>query len=163
MPIRERDLPRDVLRTILERSEPAKVSKEPKAVEFVTAGVAIVGGKLVINVAVETKNETNQRQWKAKNRRAGMAWRAVREAVGVNLALLGPYCEHVHKGGGIRATFVRIGQRRLDASNVFAATKGVEDAVCYLLGVDDGSSAWHPIPTQELGGAIGVRIEIEAI
>jgi hypothetical protein len=47
---------------------------------------------------------------------------------------------------------------------VFAATKGVEDAVCYLLGVDDGSPQWHPIPAQDTGhDGIGVMVELECI
>lgn len=165
MSIRERDLPPDVLRAILERCpQNADAPVEPKAKEFVTPGVAIVGGKLVIMVAVETKNEGNARQWKARNRRAGAAWKAVREAIGSRLALLEPFMDHLAANGAIRATFTRLGGRKLDVmANLGSSLKGIEDAVCYLLGIDDRDPRWVPVPAQEPGGAIGVRIEIEAI
>lgn len=163
--MKESDLHPDVLRAILERCGDKSAEIKPeRAAEFVAPGVAVVGGKLVITVAVETKNEGNQREWKARNRRAGMAWKAVREALGPRLALLEPFTTHLAANGAVRATLTRLGGRKLDVmANLGSSLKGIEDAICYLLGIDDRDSRWHPVPEQVIGGPVGVRIEIEAI
>lgn len=127
---------------------------------FVTPGIAIEPNRVTILVACETKSETNQRQWRAKNRRAGQAWMKVREAVGANIGALEPFARHYAAGGVLRLRFVRLGGRRLDNSNVPSATKGVEDAVAYLLNANDGDARWHPGWDQE-AGLVGVRVEIE--
>lgn len=166
MGIRASDLPRDVLRAIYERCPEAKATVERDEVRtMVEPSIAIVDGKLVLMVAVETKNETNQRIWKAKNRRAGAAWRAVRGAIGSNLALLEPFTRHLAVNGSLRATFTRLGGRHLDVlANLGASFKGVEDAICYLLGLDDRDSRWHPIPAQDTEhDGVGVMVEIERI
>lgn len=136
---------------------------EPKAAKLVEPGIALVSGRLVIMVAVETRNEANQRDWRARSRRSGAAWRAVRESVGVHLSLLEPFARHYASGGALRVTFTRLGGRRLDQmANLGVALKGVEDAVAFLVGADDGDPRWHPVPRQE-AGVVGVRVEIEGV
>lgn len=66
-----------------------------------------------------------------------------------------------HEGHSLRIKFVRLGGRKLDRSGIAAACKGVEDAVAYLLGADDGDPRWKPEWDQEVGGLVGVRVEIE--
>jgi hypothetical protein len=62
----------------------------------------------------------------------------------------------------VRARFVRLGGKRLDPMvNLPSAMKGCEDAVCFLLGLDDSSPLWVPSCDQEPGdGPVGVRIEL---
>jgi hypothetical protein len=161
--MKESDIPRDTLRAILERCEPpAKRTKPIKAGKLVEPGIAIGANRLTITVAYQGVAEGNQREWQARNRRSGMAWKAVREAMGSHLAALDPYTEHVETGGALRVKFTRLGGRSLDALvNLPASMKGVEDAIAYLLGMDDGKPYWHPSPAQEESDEIGVRIEIE--
>lgn len=162
---KESDIPRDVLRKLLEadaaNNPPAK---EPKAKKFVHPCCFRIEAaeRLVVFVAVETKNETNERQWKAKNRRAGAAWKAVREAIGGQLGLLEPFARAYASDKALRVTFTRLGGRRLDQlCNLGAACKGVEDAIAYLLGADDGDPRWDARAEQEPGELVGVRIEVE--
>lgn len=70
--------------------------------------------------------------------------------------------------GPIDCTIVRIGPGKMDRSNIYVASKAVEDGVCEALGVNDGDeSAWSLVTKQEAPpkGAKGadryaVRIEI---
>ena len=57
----------------------------------------------------------------------------------------------------LRATFTRLGGRKLDTSNLPSSMKAVEDAVCMYLGIDDGSPLWLPTFAQEPGGQVGVK------
>lgn len=136
-----------------------KVKDAPK--EFVEPGLAILNGRLIILVAADTANETNQRKWKAKNRRAGQAWTAVRQAIGPNLGTLASFARYYESGKVLRVKFVRLGGRKMDRSGIPAATKGVEDAVAYLLGCNDGDVRWLASWDQETGGPCGVRVEVE--
>lgn len=113
------------------------------------------------HVAIETKNESNAREWKARNRRAGAAWRAVRAAI--RLSDLVPIAALARGGHVVTAKFTRLGGRRLDSLvNLPSALKGCEDAFCYLLGIDDGSPQWRPTCDQEPDSELmGVRVEIE--
>lgn len=159
--IREKDLPADVLAKVLAHEPKAKKGKRAK-VEFVLPELIRTHDfRVIINVAIETKNELNQRAWKAKNRRAGEAWRRVREAVGWRISRLGPLAEEYDGGSSLRVRFIRLGGRKLDKSGLAAACKGVEDAVAYLLGANDGDRRWLPEWEQEVGGPVGVRVEIE--
>lgn len=111
-------------------------------------------------VAYEAVNESNQRSWQGRNRRAGAAWKAVRSAF--TLADLLPLELALRRGEPVRALFVRLGGKRLDPLvNLPASLKGLEDSVAYLLGVDDGSPLWRPYCGQEPGpGPVGVRVEL---
>lgn len=116
-------------------------------------------GTLVYVLPLETKNETNERVWRAKNRRAGKAWQVVRQFV--RLTDLAPYAERLAAGGSVSLRFVRLGGRELDPMcNLPAALKGVEDAFAYLLGVDDRGPLWDVSCGQERGDRVGVRVEI---
>ena len=160
--IREKDLPPDVLAKVLAHEPKAKKHRKQKPAEMVLPELTRTHDfRVIINVAIETKNELNQRAWKAKNRRAGEAWRRVREAVGWRIARLGPLAEEYDSGASLRVKFTRLGGRKLDKSGLAAACKGVEDAVAYLLGADDGDRRWLPEWEQEVGGLVGVRVEIE--
>lgn len=113
-------------------------------------------------VPLETRNESNQRNWRARNRRSGAAWMAVRAVV--QLQYLSQW-ELIHRWGYcIYARFTRLGGQRLDPLvNLPSALKGVEDAMCYLLGIDDSSPLWKPCCDQEPGAAYGVRIELSSV
>lgn len=142
--------------------EVAEKPRKMKPKELVEPGIAWIGRALVLIVAVETKNEINQRAWQGRNRRAGAAWMAVRKAVGGNLATIGGFALHFANGNPLRVTFTRLGGLKLDQMvNLGAALKGCEDAIAYLLGADDGSPLWIANAKQEPGGLVGVRIEIE--
>jgi hypothetical protein len=114
-------------------------------------------------IPYEACSEANQRVWQGRNRRAGAAWRAVRAAV--SLASLVPFEVALNFGEVVRAKFVRLGGRRLDRLvNLPSSLKGVEDAVAYLLGIDDGSPQWAPECAQEPGdGPLGVRVVLEVV
>lgn len=159
--IREKDCPPDVLAKIMAHAPKEAKRGKRKNAEMVAPGIAANSKTVVILVAIETKNELNQRVWKAKNRRAGEAWRRVREAIGPSVALLDNLCWMYHHGCSLRVKFVRLGGRKLDLSGIAAACKGVEDAVAYLLGADDGDPRWKPEWDQEVGGLVGLRVEIE--
>lgn len=146
--------------TVVAAANLGKRKGRKSKVAFVVPSVAIVGGTLVITAAVETKNETNERVWRAKHRRAGAAWTAVRKAIGPRLDMLAPFAVHLAIDKPLRVKFIRLGGRKLDRSGIPAACKGVEDAVAWVLGIDDGSPLWRPDWDQEIGGATGVRIEV---
>lgn len=158
-------LDRDTLRKVYEMARTETPSPEPEPrPKFVTPGLAVEPNRVTILVAVETKAEVNHRAWRAKNRRAGEAWRRVREAIGANIGALELFARHYAAGGVLRLRFVRMGGRRLDNSNVPSATKGVEDAVAYLLNANDGDRRrWKPEFDQEPGGLVGVRVTVELI
>jgi hypothetical protein len=110
-------------------------------------------------VGVEVVNESNLRDWKGRNRRAGAVWKAVREAVTllelVAFELRLRHREHVY------ARFTRIGPRIVDRHiNLPACFKGVEDCVCYLLGIDDSNPLWHLYFDQQKGKEVGILIEL---
>jgi hypothetical protein len=128
---------------------------------MVEPGILIEDGRVTLLVAVETKSEMNQRAWRARNRRMGAAWKAARVALGVHLGALEPFARAYASGDGLWVKFVRLGGRSIDISNIAGATKGVEDAVAYLLGADDGDPRWHPSWDREPGGPVGVRVEIQ--
>ena len=110
-------------------------------------------------VAYHPVSEANARQWQARSRRAGMAWRAVRAAV--KLSDLSVWEALLRSGRPVRARFVRLGGRRLDPmDNLPASMKGVADALAFLCGADDGSPLWLPSCGQEAGVEHGVRIEL---
>jgi hypothetical protein len=154
-------IPDDLARRLLELSgQPTPAAKRAaKAPELVEASFLWPG---IWTIPLETRNESNQRDWKARNRRAGEAWKAVRKStLLINLDKWEGYLYHHHP---ICAHFVRIGGRRLDPLvGLPAALKGVEDAFCYLLGVDDGSPLWRPTCDQEPGGPMGVRVELRLV
>jgi hypothetical protein len=156
----------ETTRKVLEMCAEAKASiaLDGEAIcgpEMVEPGILIENGRVTLLVAVETKSEMNQRAWRARNRRMGAAWKAVRVALGVHLGALEPFARAYASGDGLWVKFVRLGGRSIDISNIAGATKGVEDAVAYLLGADDGDPRWHPSWDREPGGPVGVRVEIQ--
>lgn len=139
----------------------AKKKKTPvKLVEPWICGYP--SGHVELHVPIETINETNSRAaWQAKNRRAGAAWVAVRKAIGVHLSLLEPFAKEYASNGALRVRFTRLGGRKLDRSNLSPACKGVEDAIAYCLGANDGDPRWHPDWDQDTSwDGVGVRVEI---
>lgn len=110
-------------------------------------------------VPLETRSEANGRDWRARSRRSGAAWKAVRAAV--TLAQLAPVEDCLRHGRPVRCRLTRLGGRALDRmDNLPTALKGVADALCYLLGIDDGNPLWLPVCDQEPGGPMGVRIQL---
>ena len=75
------------------------------------------------------------------------------EGLAIYVAAL--FAAHYHNGGALAITFTRLGGRRLDKSNLSVALKASEDAVCLMLGADDGDPRWQPTWEQEPGGAVG--------
>lgn len=140
--------------------EPVPVSKykRPKIeVTMVQPMCVPHGNTLTITVPIETVNESNGRDWKARSRRSGQAWKLVRKSV--KLEHLAFFEARIRQAMPVYARFTRLGGRKLDPMvNLPSALKGVEDAMAFLLGVDDGSTLWIPECGQETGGLVGVRI-----
>lgn len=156
---------KELERRLLEMCRPTTVTPErEQKPTLVEPGIAIEPTRLTILVAHATKNELNERKWRAKNRRAGEAWRRVREAIGPHLGSLEPYARHYAQGGALRVTFTRLGGRHLDQlCNLGGALKGVEDAVAFILGADDRDPRWHPAADQVCGGPVGVKVVLEVM
>ncbi len=129
---------------------------------LVEPSVLFAGGKLVATLAVATASEINGRDWRARSRRTGTAWRAVSRTLGPHLILLAQFAAAYHRGESLRVRLVRLGGRTLDRSNLPTATKAVEDAVAFMLGADDGDRRWCAEWDQE-PGPVGVRVEIEVV
>lgn len=133
--------------------------QKPIEREFVPLLRVWDGGRLIVSIPVETRSESNLRDWRARSRRSGSAWRAVRSAFDVGD--LKVFQDRVRNdNGAVDIVFTRLGGRKLDRGNLPHSLKGCEDAVAYLLGVDDGSNHWSVRYEQEPGGPIGVRVEI---
>lgn len=127
---------------------------------LVESSVAIIAGAFVAVVPVITASEVNGRDWRRRSKRTDAAWRAVSRTIGPHLIMLGPAAAAYHAGRTLHVDFVRLGGRRLDSSNLPTATKAVEDAVCWMIGADDGDPRWEPRWYQEPGGLCGVRVEV---
>ena len=119
------------------------------------------GEKLMILVGIQTANETNQRDWKSRNRRAGEAWKRTREAVRVSQ--LWTIEKAFAMGDAVKIEFCRLAPREIDRGSIGAAVKGVEDAMAYLCGVDDGSPLWQATHVQEKSKLYGVRVVVEVV
>ena len=141
-------------------AKPVKRGKPPAPLLHPWCGVGR-NGQLIIQVGLVTAPELNHRVWQAKNRRAGAAWQAVRKAIGIRLDYLKPFAEHYQDGGALKIVFTRCSSRQVDRCNLSGCTKGVEDAVAYLLGANDGDKRrWFPDWAEEKSLEVGVRVEI---
>jgi hypothetical protein len=125
----------------------------------------LLGCWALITLGIETASEANGRDWKARNRRGGAAWKAVSRLCGRNIRHLAPLAEHYYcHDGALKIVFARIGGRKMDRSNLPAAMKAVEDALAFMLGADDGDPRWQAEWEQQPGpGPVGVSISIKAI
>lgn len=110
-------------------------------------------------IPVETRSLTNLRDWKQRQKLTKAARSAVSLCFGPRLRWLSVFAEAYHAGQPVQVTFTRLGGRRLDTSNLPSAIKPVEDALCLLMGADDGAVNWLPRWEQEPGGLMGVRVE----
>lgn len=110
-------------------------------------------------IPLETHGEINGHNWKAKNRRAGKSWQAVRGSV--TLIELQPF-ESCHMNGNpVYCRLTRIAPRKLDAmDNLPSSLKMVADVLSFLIGCDDSSPLWKPSCNQEVNVRYGVRIEL---
>lgn len=147
--------------------KPAKPRK-PKSRELIAPAFRVEprGNNAIVatwTIPLETKSESNQREWRGRSARTQAARRAVSQAFGPTLAFVARFSEHYHAGGIIRVTFTRLGGKRMDRSNIPAAMKGGEDAAALIIGADDGDTRWRAEFAQEPGGPAGVRIEMETI
>lgn len=142
--------------------KPPKPLCDPFVVQRAANGLA--HGALEIEVPVKTASEVNGRDWKARSRRSGAAWKAVSKLLGPHLALLAPFAEAYHSDKALKVVFTRLGCHKMDKSNLPSATKAVEDALAFMLGADDGdprwSARWEQVPEAEV---CGVRIYLEVI
>ena len=140
---------------------PKQTVRKPALVD---PGWAMDATGLIIMVPVATVSETNARQWQGRSQRTQAARKAVRRACIGALFALSMFEKHCAAGGGLRVKFVRLGGHKMDHSNLPAACKATEDALAYLLGVDDGDNGWHPEWAQEPGGeSQGMRIEVSKV
>lgn len=111
-------------------------------------------------IPLVTRNESNLREWRKRSKRTDAAWKAVSRNIGPWVGYLGRFAREYHSGRPVRCVLTRIGGRTLDRmSNLGSALKAVEDAVCFLIGVDDGDPRWQCRAEQEPGDAYGVRVE----
>ncbi len=143
--------------------KPVQVPQEPRQADLralAEAGTHWSGPRFMALIPVCTTSEVNSREWKARNRRAGEAWRAVSKILGPNLGSLACFAGPYRDGRPLYVTFTRLGGRRLDRSNLPTATKAVEDALAFMLGADDGDPRWVASWDQEPGGPQGVRITL---
>ncbi len=62
-----------------------------------------------------------------------------------------------------RITFTRIGGRKLDSDNLAGAFKGVRDALCGWLGIDDGDDVRLTFSYAQEKGVAGIRVEIKEV
>jgi hypothetical protein len=172
MSIRKSDLPPGMFEDLMRQAQEVyptgtQILEEQRGIReeapFVQAGVAVFdGGTLLFaTIPFRSASEANGRDWRARSRRSGEAWKAVSRTLGPHLGLLASFAEAYHADKGLMIKFVRLGGRKMDKSNLPAAMKGVEDALAFMLGADDGDPRWHTDFDQEPGGLVGVRIEVE--
>ena len=115
-------------------------------------------------IGAEVPSLANCREWKTRNRVAQAHRKAVSRALGAHLRAVLPAADHYHRGGAVRVELVRLGGHTLDKhDNLPAALKYVLDAVCLMVGADDGDDRIHTRYLQEPGGACGVRITLEVL
>lgn len=119
-------------------------------------------GALVVTLPLQTISEANAREWRGRSNRTRIARDMVSRTLGKELRKLVPFAEAYHRGEIVRLTFTRLGGYKLDQmANLGSALKQTEDAVCTMLGANDGASNWKATAEQEPGGLIGVRIRFE--
>jgi hypothetical protein len=135
---------------------PQPRSRRPKPAEMVIGGSILLRDTLTFIIPVATVSETNQRSWKGKAARAGSQRRTVSKHLGRQLRNLALLAEHYHAGGALDVVITRLGGRKLDVM------ANLEDAVCLMIGADDGDPRWRCRAEQQPGGLIGVRIELRA-
>lgn len=141
------------------------VQKSKKATPQVFPDIEFQGNAVLIVLPILTKSEANQGgNWKGKSQRTKDARRQMSKLCGPKLRQLARFAEHYHQGGILKAKITRLGGRHLDKmANLGAALKATEDAICLMLGVDDGDPRWQVIADQEPGGDVGVSIEITIV
>lgn len=138
----------------------AKPPAERQTKPLVQACVVPIRDMLAVTLPIATASEINGRDWRARSRRTDAAWRTVSTVFGPHLGVLAKFAAHYHAGGTLLVAFTRLGGRRLDASNLPTATKATEDAIAFLMGVDDGDPRWRASWEQEVADVIGVRVQI---
>jgi hypothetical protein len=143
--------------TRLDRPKPAKSREKrdllPQA--FVPPGTWLVP----VYVAA---GDNGQRFNRSKIARAGHERKPVYHALARQLHDLAAFALHAQRGDPVKITLTRIGGNKMDAANVVAAMKYVQDAVADFLGVDDGSKNLDWKYAAEPGARkYGVRIELE--
>lgn len=113
-------------------------------------------------IPLVTASEINLRDWRKRSKRSDAAWSAVSKAIGPHLAYLVRFAADYHAGIPVYVQFTRLGGRKLDRSNLPTSMKAVEDALCWMMGADDGAANWHPDWQQEACDGCGVRITLSS-
>lgn len=142
--------------------QPKPKAKRPSR-QLAEGFVLVDQGVLRAIVPVACTTEVNCRNWRNRSRRSDAAWKAVSKTFGPRLDALSPFSAAYHSGKALRIVLTRLGGRKADASNLPTATKGLEDALAFMLGADDGDARWRAEFRQRPGGEIGVLVEIEVI
>lgn len=155
---------RDARRKGLDITEgPAAVKQSKESVKLIVPTFRRSTGWPVWEIPLVTTSEVNSRDWRKRSKRTDAAWAAVSKAVGRSLNYLAAFAFDFHDLGlPVYARFTRLGGRKLDKSNLPTALKATEDALCFMMGADDGAANWHPSWAQEPCDGMGVRIELSS-
>lgn len=142
---------------------PAAAKRDRRKTKLLGNYFAAKDATLCFVVGVVTASESNGRVWQQRNVRTHGARLAISRAFGPHLRALATIAEHYHGGHRIEAVMTRLGGGKLDRGvNLPASMKAIEDAVCLMLGADDGDDRWRVRFEQEplCGDGLGVRIEL---
>ncbi len=117
--------------------------------------------EFVIPLHVYAGDNLSGRMSKSRIGRAGHERRVTAKVLARGLLKLAYYAGALCCGRRVRVTLTRLGGRKMDAANVVAAMKYVQDTVALFLGQDDANPLldWHY--QQAPGGPSGVRVRLE--
>ncbi len=120
--------------------------------------------RLTLVLGVECPSLANLRDWKEKAR-AGKAQRqAIRRFFQERPAELLPLVQAVAAGRIVGIVLTRLGGRTLDGrDNLPMSLKPVVDELHAWFGLDDATDTLVVSYTQEPGGAVGIRIQMECL
>jgi hypothetical protein len=111
---------------------------------------------------IEVVSEANSREDRRKaSGRVSRQRIATIKGISHDWLLWGPLGNFVRQGGKLNATFTRLSHRGMDRSNLFRSFKHIEDAVCLVMGIDDGWPEWHMEVGHEASKLVGIRIRLE--
>lgn len=88
-------------------------------------------GAITVALPIKTVSEANQREHWANRHRRKKAQQAI--AVPILQAALRPI-----PTPPLAITFTRVSVSKMDADNLAGAMKHIQDALCHVLGIDDG-------------------------
>lgn len=142
---------------------PAPVEAKPRLKKPLLPSCFVPPATFLVGIRLESEANLSG-HWTKKNRRKRGCHRAVSELLGKHLAILVPFAEHYHAGGAVKVKMIRLGGNKLDTGNLWNAVKGLEDAIAFMIGANDGDPRWVAEPGQETGGdRVGVKVQLENV